>query len=318
MVIGSWSMGMSNTSATPFKNITYSNNTVTNHGRGLYLFNTDDSTLSGNTITAATNYAMGIFGLPPSANDNVLVSGNHLEGNLRGVWVDAGSSASIKNNNTSIIDGGVGIEVDDASALIENNVLTGHTAAAIRVLNGATVDAGDCTASNFTGLGSSAGNNDISGYGADDLSPWAIENLNASAQPVVLAHNNNFGTTNPELVIFDDSDTAGANSMVQYSTQGGLTITCPPGASLQCNADVPPAATTLAQFLALGGTSSSSSATVTSTTGARVGGSCGGSVTRIYTLTDPCGNEESCSQIFSIDDTIDPIIVSGPADTTVS
>src|SRR5262249_43974309 len=40
-----WALGISNTNATPFTNITFSNNSVTNHGRGVYFYDTTNITV---------------------------------------------------------------------------------------------------------------------------------------------------------------------------------------------------------------------------------------------------------------------------------
>ena len=95
------------------------------------------------------------------------------------------------------------------------------------------------------------------------------------------------------------------------------TVTCPPPATYTCSSEVPAGASTLAQFLAIGGTASDISGTVnvSYTDGPLVGGSCGGTITRTYNFTDACGNASSCTQIITINDNIPPTI-SGPADQT--
>ena len=51
---------MSNTDATRFTGITFSDNTINNHGRGGYFFSTTASTVTGNTFmpSALTHYAL--------------------------------------------------------------------------------------------------------------------------------------------------------------------------------------------------------------------------------------------------------------------
>ncbi|MFM8917537.1 MAG: HYR domain-containing protein, partial [Bacteroidota bacterium] len=95
------------------------------------------------------------------------------------------------------------------------------------------------------------------------------------------------------------------------------TVTCPPSITRTCTSEVPAGATTLAAFIAQGGTASDISGTVnvSYTDGALVGGSCGGTITRTYNFTDACGNPTSCTQIITINDNIPPTI-SGPADQT--
>src|SRR5207344_2929854 len=91
--------------------------------------------------------------------------------------------ASVVGQHQSICGNLVGIDVDAGRALIEGSLLTNNYTAAIAVENGGVVDAGDCDGGNVTGLGagsgpngSSAGLNDLSGYGCDRVEPWAIRN----------------------------------------------------------------------------------------------------------------------------------------------
>src|SRR5205807_379216 len=110
-----------------------------------------------------------------------------------GIQVSSGTAVSALDC-PAITGGSVGVGVDGGKALLERNNLAGNGAAGIRVLNDAIVDAGDCLGSNVTGLGSgtgangsSAGGNQLSGYGFDNAAPWAIENINANVQHSVLA-----------------------------------------------------------------------------------------------------------------------------------
>jgi parallel beta-helix repeat protein len=59
----SWAFGLSNGGATAFANITFSNNAITNHGRGVYFFNTNGANITGNTFTGVSHYGLGVFGL---------------------------------------------------------------------------------------------------------------------------------------------------------------------------------------------------------------------------------------------------------------
>jgi parallel beta-helix repeat protein len=86
-VVNTWAIGLSNTSATPWTNITIQDNKVNNHGRGLYFYGTSNSTVSGNTFTGATNYAIGIFDGGVS-NSLLTITNNILTNNFRGIWVD--------------------------------------------------------------------------------------------------------------------------------------------------------------------------------------------------------------------------------------
>jgi len=242
------------------------------------------------TVSAGTVSVTNLTFATLSAHPAVLVNGGALT--IRGCVASGGT---------------VGVTVDGASALLENNVLTGNPVAGISVLNGGVVDAGDCAGGNVTGLGtgggvngSSAGGNDLSGYGFDDAAPWAIQDLNSSAQPVVLAQNNLFGASsgdNIEALLYDDTDGAG-NSAVIYS-QSTLVVSCPPDVA-QCPGNVPAGAATLADFLAQGGMVSSGTAMVEFSDGPIAPGPISGTFTRSYTITDACGNSTGCSQLITV------------------
>ena len=48
-----------------------------------------------------------------------------------------------------------------------------------------------------------------------------------------------------------------------------------------------------------------------------VSGGCGGSFFRLWTVTDACGNNTSCAQLITVDDTTPPVITSCPNDVTI-
>ena len=280
--------------------------------------------LSGVSISGTT---VGIFvDATGSTGDTVFmqISGNTaVHTCTTGISVlGNNASANIHDNSASITGNAVGIDISGGKALIQNNTLTGNTAAAIRVENGATVDAGACSVANYTGLGTSAGGNNLSGYGFDNLAPWAVEDLNTSAQPNVLAQKNNYGIAsgqNIEDVLYDDSDTAGANSQVLASQDNTLLVTCPPSpASVQCFSGIQAAATDMAGFLALLGTASSTPITVSHSDAGPVPGPNDGTVTRTYTITDGCGNSATCAQTIPIDDTTPPSMVCQPVTKTLT
>lgn len=94
------------------------------------------------------------------------------------------------------------------------------------------------------------------------------------------------------------------------------TITCPSGSTVQCEADVPAGPASLAAFITLGGTASDNcdqSLTYSFTDGP-LGDACGGTITRTHRVTDDCGNFETCTQVFTVDDNTPPVITSCPAD----
>ena len=130
--------------------------------------------MSGVSIAGA---GVGVFvdatGSGFFTNDMLIRGDTAVTGCATGISVlGAGASASIISNSASITGNAVGVSVDAGAALLENNDLAGNTLAAVLATNNATVDAGDCSGSDVTRLGtgtgahgSSAGGNDLSGYG---------------------------------------------------------------------------------------------------------------------------------------------------------
>jgi len=251
----------------------------------------------------------------------ITVIGNSvLTGGQNGVLVKGATAfAKIVDNSASITGNAVGVDVNAGKALVKNNNLTGNTQAGIRVENGATVDAGQCGAGvNVTGLGISTGGNVLTGYGFDNASPWAVEDLNTSGQPGVLAMNNNFGAqADVKNVLRDGRDDAGASSLVSYSQSAALYVACPPPVSVQCPGLVPAGAITLAGFVAQGGVGSSDPANVSFSDGPLTPGPFEGTITRTYTLSDACGQTNTCQQVITVDDTVPPTIIC-PANVTVN
>ncbi|MCK6694604.1 MAG: DUF4082 domain-containing protein, partial [Thermoanaerobaculia bacterium] len=88
--------------------------------------------------------------------------------------------------------------------------------------------------------------------------------------------------------------------------------TAPNGSDLECSTDLPPAVTTIAQFLALTGASASDNCsatnnlTVTSSTGTLQGSNCNGTIKREYMITDECGNTTTVTQTFTVTDNTAP------------
>ncbi|MEM8681573.1 MAG: hypothetical protein AAGF97_19680, partial [Planctomycetota bacterium] len=134
------------------------------------------------------------------------------------IWVQAGSAAFIDGN--AINGGGMvtGIEIDGGTALVQNNDLTAN-AIGVRIQNDGVADLGDVVSDrNITGLGSSTGGNDFSGYTTSSPTTGAIVNLNADvvagpqgAPPDVPAVGNTFDAslTTPALIedaIYHDVD----------------------------------------------------------------------------------------------------------------
>jgi hypothetical protein len=78
-VESSFALGIANNGTTAFTGIAFMNNVVNNSGRGVYFFGTTGATITGNSITGTTRYAIGIFGNTGTpANTNFTISGNTL------------------------------------------------------------------------------------------------------------------------------------------------------------------------------------------------------------------------------------------------
>jgi hypothetical protein len=89
-----------------------------------------------------------------------------------------------------------------------------------------------------------------------------------------------------------------------------------PAITVQCVGDVPAPYATLAAFLAAGGKAtdnSSNGMTFALTSDSGLVGSCPGIVTRVYRVTDACGNYADASQKITVDDTTPPAIACAPS-----
>jgi hypothetical protein len=313
-------------------------------GSGTGIFMTDDSfyyypdtdlptyaTISGNTITG---FATGIYlyrhGTNPDAGGQIVEAtiggpagqGNTITGAATGISVydDDGAAngynalATILNNTGSITGNAVGVDVNGGMAMIQNNDLTANSEAGIRVEKGGIVDAGDCSGGNVTGLGSSAGGNNLAGSGFNRAAPWAIENLNTAGQPGVLAMNDNFGATSASTDITTAFSSA-PGSTITYS-QNPLLVTCPNAVNVECVGRVPAAATDLASFLAQTGAAvSANSVTVSASDNPPIAPQT--TTTRTYTISDGCQTPVTCSQTIVVHQVALPTITC-PADVTVN
>jgi len=191
---------------------------------------------------------------------------------------------------------GVLVDGVNARALLENNNLTGDTEAGLKVLNGATADAGNC-GTDITGLGSSAGGNNLSGY----LSGSAKAVINVGS--TVSAEDDNFGATK-------GGNISNAFTGTVAFSQNPQVLAAPAPVTVTCVSEVPAGATTLDGFIAQGGYFSASAATVTFADNTNFIGS--GVITRTYTVTDACGNQSTDTQVITVSDTIAPTIAPLP------
>jgi hypothetical protein len=101
-------------------------------------------------------------------------------------------------------------------------------------------------------------------------------------------------------------------------------VTAPNDTELECSTDLPAAATTIAEFLALAGADADDNCTdqgdltVSSVTGLLVGTECSGTITRTYTIEDECSNSSNVDHVFNVSDETDPVIDPCPADISVN
>jgi len=209
----------------------------------------------------------------------------------------AKAGATLKGNTMNLGGNAVGVEVDGGRALLENNNLTGCAISAIQVDKNGRVDAGDCRGRNLSGLGSgsypggsSAGGNDLSGYGFDRCAPWAIVNSGA----IVAAERNVFGASSDERIGWVIS------GAVDFSQTGGMQLCAPPLTNVEGTSDIPAPIVRLEDFLEAGGNASVSSGTLISAD--QVGTNAPGEyvVRRKYTLIDACGEQNSCEQLITV------------------
>ncbi|HYG33324.1 MAG TPA: immunoglobulin domain-containing protein, partial [Clostridia bacterium] len=270
-------------------------------------------TLSNVTVTLASG-ATGIrvaqqATTPGYAAQVTLLGNSAISGGATGVLV-SGANASSTLISASLKGNGVGLEVDAGKALVQDSDLSNNSVAGIRVLNGGTVDAGDCAGSNVTGLGtgsgsngSSAGRNNLAGYGFDGSAPWAITN---AGSVLVKAYQNLFGA------VAGDKIALALSGEVNFSQAGGGPISCWAIPGVQFLEEVPAAVDILEEFVAAGGIAPSSSATVTSEDVIVTNYPGHYIVTRTYTLIDICGETGTCDQVIEVDDPV-PFIVAQPA-----
>lgn len=242
----------------------------------------------------------------PSNKAQLTVLGNtSISGASAGILVQGSNAAlSVVSTLGSISANAVGIEVNAGRALLEGTTLTNNSIAGIRIENNGVVDAGDCTGGNITGLGTgsgpngaSAGLNDLSGYGFDGRAPFAITN----AGSVTAAAQENFFGASPA-----DNIALVLAGPVNFAQAGGSLVSSPPPLAIQCLSEVPPGATTLPEFIALGGLATATPATVAYSDAVSSPAPHVQVVTRTYTVTDLCGHAASCDQVITVEDTLPP------------
>jgi hypothetical protein len=115
-VENSWALGVE----APGDHITFSNNAVSNQGRGVFFFGTTSSTVSDNSFTGASHYAVGAFG----GVNGLTVNCNTIQGGNIGLDVedDLGSpgtpdpNSNIKLNFNSLVGNTTSVLVSNAGS----------------------------------------------------------------------------------------------------------------------------------------------------------------------------------------------------------
>jgi hypothetical protein len=300
---------------------------ITNANYGVWVNNWDGydsqgdstkATISGVSISGASVAGVYVQDDPRSANGSIVratVTGNTvITGSGVGVWVQGtNAGASVLDNAASITGNGTGVAVDTGVALLEGNDLSGNSVAGISTTNNAVVDAGDCSGSDATGLdtgtglnGSSAGGNNLSGYGFDGVAPWAILNENTSPSAPIYAEQDLFGAGLADSLAAAFSDSVNG---IHYS-QNPLLASAPATVNVECVSEVPPAAATLASFLAQGGTVTANSVTVSSVDVPPIAPET--TTVRTYMLSDGCVST-NCPQTIIVHEVTPPTIGACPA-----
>lgn len=253
----------------------------------------------------------GVMALQESATPD-LAAGIQVLGSTRisgagcGVQVRGTNAwATVVGPHPFICENSVGIEVDAGRALIEGSLLTNNYAAAIAVENGGVVDAGDCEGANVTGLGagsgpngSSAGLNDLSGYGCDRVEPWAVRN--EGSVPVLA--DRNYLNIGPGEDIY-----AAVSGPVRFSDAGVLKVVAPATRQVECLTDIPPGAKTAEQFIAAGGLVTAGAISAVDFHDTVVPDRPGAyTVFRDYSLKGGCSQTATCQQRFTAIDNQPP------------
>ena len=111
---------------------------------------------------------------------------------------------------------------------------------------------------------------------------------------------------------------ATCNQIITVNDDVPPTLTCPTIAPVQCPEDLPAAYADLAAFRAAGGRATdncSGALTFALVSDTGLVGSCPATVTRVYRVTDVCGNLTECTQRIVVDDTIPPVVTCPPGVT---
>ncbi len=209
-----WNLPTTNT-------ITVDGGTLVDNYLGVHVTNFDD--VYGEAAASSVVLKnLTIFGAVPGNPRGVFIDGSgslnamncevtnvSSSGFEEGVAVEGDSAGLYMHDNPGRITGNNnGVVIFEGKARIETTDLTGNLVSGVFMLAASHVDLGDCNDTNFTGLGSSVGLNNLTGY--DGITSWAVFNQNFFNFADVLAENNYYGypspVTNLDDVIFDDTD----------------------------------------------------------------------------------------------------------------
>ncbi|MBL9148785.1 MAG: lamin tail domain-containing protein [Phycisphaerae bacterium] len=166
--------------------------------------------IDGATITTLQPDVYGVY-IDGSAGVNEVfaeVTDIAATGFVGGVQVFGSLASAYVHDCRQLSQNFVGVGVDAGRARVETSTLTGNELAGGYVATGGLADFGDCDDGDVTGLGSSIGENLLTGYSG--VTEFAIFNQNASNEPNVLALNNDYGYPVPvsdiESVLWDSAD----------------------------------------------------------------------------------------------------------------
>lgn len=272
---------------------------------------TNDAFVTVSNVTITMTAGSGVFASQDSSTPTLhaqvkVINNCTVSGGTAGVRAAGTNASAIVDGNLGSITGNQwGLQVDAGKAFVQNSNLSGNSQGGIQVLNNGIVDAGDCTGGNITGLGSSSGGNNLSGYGFNGTR-WAIQNQGTVS---VRAYKNDFGAG-------IGHDIAGAVSGPVQFSQTPLIVTSPADIRVQCVGEIPVVTQNYTTLRSLGGLASASQITSVSYTDSALNPPVGNqTVTRTWTVVDICGQSGTGQQLIHVADTTAPTITAPPAVT---
>jgi hypothetical protein len=225
--IGAYPDGAVNTTNSPqSNNYRIINNTFTATGNFAVVFNTNNSQVSGNTVTGTASSAIFIGG----GNTNLLVSENSITGNggsaislSGGFGYPADSNITIKSNDliNNVRGVNIGSGANSTTGIgIHFNRIVGNSTAGITNTSTSAIDAeNNWWGCNYGpaagGAGCSGTTNGITGTAAVDANPWLT--LTTSAAPTTIG-NGSTSTITSKLTINSASVDTSASGSVSNTT----------------------------------------------------------------------------------------------------